>query len=108
MPSLRGISLKKVSAKSKNAYLIYYFIVLFRFCGKNYNSAIISAGHCGFGLGAVPVSMATITPKSHFLLHLCYHHSISKISQNLCFRNKRYIYVFVVDDIINGVIEYFI
>ena len=42
---------------------IYYFIVFFtfRFCGKNYDSAIISVGHCGFGLGAVPVSMATMT-----------------------------------------------
>ncbi|MSN95891.1 sodium:glutamate symporter [Campylobacter sp. FMV-PI01] len=43
--------------------LIYVFVVFvtFKFCGKNYDGAIISVGHIGFGLGAVPVSMATMT-----------------------------------------------
>lgn len=43
--------------------LIYLFAVFitFRACGKNYDSAVISVGHIGFGLGAVPVSMATMT-----------------------------------------------
>ncbi|MCX2682616.1 sodium/glutamate symporter [Campylobacter sp. MIT 21-1685] len=43
--------------------LIYFFVVYvtFRLCGKNYDAAIISVGHCGFGLGAVPVSMATMS-----------------------------------------------
>ena len=36
----------------------------FRFCGKNYDAAVLSAGHCGFGLGATPtalVNMQTVT-----------------------------------------------
>lgn len=41
-------------------YLFCIFIT-FRFCGKNYDAAIIATGHSGFGLGAVPVSMATMT-----------------------------------------------
>lgn len=40
-------------------YLFCVFIT-FRACGKNYDAAIISVGHSGFGLGAVPVSMATM------------------------------------------------
>ena len=34
------------------------------FCGKNYDAAVLSAGHCGFGLGATPtalVNMQTVT-----------------------------------------------
>ncbi|WP_207653946.1 sodium/glutamate symporter [Pygmaiobacter massiliensis] len=43
--------------------LIYFFctIITYRACGKNYDAAIIATGHSGFGLGAVPVSMATMT-----------------------------------------------
>ncbi|MFU2058373.1 sodium/glutamate symporter [Avibacterium volantium] len=43
--------------------LCYVFCVFitFRLCGKNYDSAVIATGHSGFGLGAVPVSMATMT-----------------------------------------------
>lgn len=42
--------------------LMYLFAVFitFRACGKNYDGAIIAVGHTGFGLGAVPVSMATM------------------------------------------------
>lgn len=43
--------------------LIYLFVrfVTFNLCGRNYDAAIIAVGHAGFGLGAVPVSMATMT-----------------------------------------------
>ena len=43
--------------------LIYFFctVITYRLCGKNYDAAIIATGHSGFGLGAVPVSMATMT-----------------------------------------------
>ncbi|WP_410686422.1 sodium/glutamate symporter [Avibacterium paragallinarum] len=41
-------------------YLFCVFIT-FRLCGKNYDAAIIATGHSGFGLGAVPVSMTTMT-----------------------------------------------
>lgn len=43
--------------------LIYFFVrfITFNLCGRNYDAAIIAVGHTGFGLGAVPVSMATMT-----------------------------------------------
>lgn len=43
--------------------LIYLFVrfITFNLCGRNYDAAIIAVGHTGFGLGAVPVSMATMT-----------------------------------------------
>ena len=43
--------------------VIYIFVrfITFPLCGKNYDAAIIAVGHTGFGLGAVPVSMATMT-----------------------------------------------
>ncbi|MDR0654595.1 MAG: sodium/glutamate symporter [Synergistaceae bacterium] len=45
--------------------VIAYFIV-FRFFGKNYDSAVMASGLCGFGLGATPnalVCMQAITDK---------------------------------------------
>lgn len=43
--------------------LIYLFVtfITFNLCGRNYDAAIIAVGHTGFGLGAVPVSMATMS-----------------------------------------------
>lgn len=43
--------------------LIYFFTtqITFRACGKDYDAAIMAVGHSGFGLGAVPVSMASMT-----------------------------------------------
>ena len=43
--------------------VIYLFVrfITFPACGKNYDAAVIAVGHTGFGLGAVPVSMATMT-----------------------------------------------
>lgn len=42
--------------------LIYLFILFLTFplTGKNYDAAVISAGHIGFGLGATPVAMANM------------------------------------------------
>ncbi|OBX05606.1 sodium:glutamate symporter [Gallibacterium genomosp. 3] len=55
--------------------LCYFFCIFitFRFCGKNYDAAIIATGHSGFGLGAVPVSMATMTA-------VCSHYHYSKLA----------------------------
>lgn len=42
----------------------YAIFITFRFCGKDYDAAVLAAGHCGFGLGATPtamVNMQTIT-----------------------------------------------
>ena len=43
--------------------IIYLFtrFITFNLCGHDYDAAIIAVGHTGFGLGAVPVSMATMT-----------------------------------------------
>ena len=46
--------------------LIYLFVrfITFPLMGKNYDAAVITAGHIGFGLGAVPVSMANMNTLS--------------------------------------------
>ena len=43
--------------------LAYFFCTIFTFrcLGKNYDAAVMAVGHTGFGLGAVPVSMATMS-----------------------------------------------
>ena len=44
--------------------IFYAIFVTFRFCGKDYDAAVLAAGHCGFGLGATPtamVNMQTVT-----------------------------------------------
>ena len=43
--------------------MIYLFVrfITFNACGRDYDAAVIAVGHTGFGLGAVPVSMATMT-----------------------------------------------
>ena len=43
--------------------IIYLFtrFITFNLCGHDYDAAIIAVGHTGFGLCAVPVSMATMT-----------------------------------------------
>ncbi|MDH2997480.1 sodium/glutamate symporter [Pasteurellaceae bacterium LFhippo2] len=40
--------------------VIYAYFVTFRVMGKNYDAAILSAGHCGFGLGATPTAVANM------------------------------------------------
>lgn len=46
--------------------LMYVFVrfLTFPLMGRNYDAAVISAGHIGFGLGAVPVSMANMNSLS--------------------------------------------
>ena len=44
--------------------VLYAIFIDFRFCGKDYDAAVLAAGHCGFGLGATPtamVNMQTVT-----------------------------------------------
>ena len=40
--------------------LFYAGIIVFRAMGKNYDSAVITAGFCGFGMGATPNAMANM------------------------------------------------
>jgi ESS family glutamate:Na+ symporter len=43
--------------------LMYFYanLVTFRVMGKDYDAAILTAGHCGFGLGATPNGIANMT-----------------------------------------------
>lgn len=59
--------------------ILFAVFIDFKIMGGDYEAAIISAGHCGFGLGAVPTAMAnmqTLTerygpaPKSYFIVPL--------------------------------------
>lgn len=40
--------------------VLYAVFITFRFCGKNYDAAVLAAGHCGFGLGAMPTAMVNM------------------------------------------------
>lgn len=40
--------------------VFYAYFVTFRFMGKDYDAAILAAGHCGFGLGATPTAVANM------------------------------------------------
>ncbi|WP_434777283.1 sodium/glutamate symporter [Neisseria sp. Ec49-e6-T10] len=39
---------------------LYAIFVTFRVMGKNYDAAVLAAGHCGFGLGATPTAIANM------------------------------------------------
>ncbi|MGF7001113.1 MULTISPECIES: sodium/glutamate symporter [Paraburkholderia] len=38
----------------------YAIFVTFRIMGRNYDAAVLAAGHCGFGLGATPTAIANM------------------------------------------------
>ncbi|WP_456070382.1 sodium/glutamate symporter [Haemophilus paraphrohaemolyticus] len=40
--------------------ILYGYFVTFRIMGKDYDAAILTAGHCGFGLGATPTAVANM------------------------------------------------
>lgn len=40
--------------------IAYVYFVTFRVMGKNYDAAVLSAGHCGFGMGATPTAIANM------------------------------------------------
>ena len=42
------------------AMAAYAAFVTFRVMGKNYDAAVLAAGHCGFGLGATPTAIANM------------------------------------------------
>lgn len=39
---------------------LYAIFVTYRIMGKNYDAAVLAAGHCGFGLGATPTAIANM------------------------------------------------
>lgn len=40
--------------------ILFAIFVTFRFCGRDYDAAVLSAGHCGFGMGATPTAMVNM------------------------------------------------
>lgn len=47
--------------------IFYAIFVTFKFCGKDYDAAVLAAGHCGFGLGATPTAMVNMqTVTNHY------------------------------------------
>ena len=42
------------------AMALYAYFITFRVMGRNYDAAVLAAGHCGFGLGATPTAIANM------------------------------------------------
>ncbi|PLR42851.1 sodium/glutamate symporter [Chimaeribacter arupi] len=42
------------------AMALYAVFVTYRVMGRNYDAAVLAAGHCGFGLGATPTAIANM------------------------------------------------
>lgn len=40
--------------------ILYAYFITFRFMGKDYDAAVLAAGHCGFGMGATPTAVANM------------------------------------------------
>ncbi|MCI0912215.1 sodium/glutamate symporter [Pseudomonas putida] len=44
---------------------LFAIFVTFRVMGRNYDAAVLAAGHCGFGLGATPTAIANMQAVTH-------------------------------------------
>jgi ESS family glutamate:Na+ symporter len=51
------LAILAVQAIAMAAYAIF---ITFRVMGRNYDAAVLAAGHCGFGLGATPTAIANM------------------------------------------------
>ena len=40
--------------------IAFAYFITFRVMGKNYDAAVLAAGHCGFGMGATPTAIANM------------------------------------------------
>lgn len=40
--------------------IVYGYFITARFMGRDYDAAVLAAGHCGFGLGATPTAVANM------------------------------------------------
>jgi ESS family glutamate:Na+ symporter len=49
-----------ILAAQTTAMAAYAVFVTFRVMGRNYDAAVLAAGHCGFGLGATPIAIANM------------------------------------------------
>lgn len=59
---LAALALPIVILLAAQALLMALFAILvtFRVMGRNYDAAVLAAGHCGFGLGATPTAIANM------------------------------------------------
>jgi ESS family glutamate:Na+ symporter len=55
-----AIPLLLIIAVQTVVMVMYASCVTFRFLGKDYDAAVIAAGHCGFGMGATPTAVANM------------------------------------------------
>jgi ESS family glutamate:Na+ symporter len=55
-----AIPLLLILAVQTVALVVYVNFITFRFLGKDYDAAVIAAGHCGFGMGATPTAVANM------------------------------------------------
>lgn len=39
---------------------LFVYFITFNILGRNYDAAVLSSGHCGFGMGATPNAMANM------------------------------------------------
>ena len=57
---LGNVSLSLFLAMALMSLTLYAIFVTYRMMGKNYDAAVLAAGHCGFGLGATPTAIANM------------------------------------------------
>lgn len=59
---LASLALPVIAILAAQAVLMvcYAVFVTFRVMGRNYDAVVLSAGHCGFGLGATPTAIANM------------------------------------------------
>ncbi|RKP43629.1 sodium/glutamate symporter [Trinickia fusca] len=55
-----ALPLLVILAVQSIAMAAYAMFVTFRAMGRNYDAAVLAAGHCGFGLGATPTAIANM------------------------------------------------
>ncbi|MDR1064395.1 MAG: sodium/glutamate symporter [Azoarcus sp.] len=55
-----AIPLLLILAVQTVVMVVYANHVTFRFLGRDYDAAVVAAGHCGFGLGATPTAVANM------------------------------------------------
>ncbi len=64
---LKALALPILVLLAAQALLMALFaiFVTFRVMGRNYDAAVLAAGHCGFGLGATPTAIANMQAVTH-------------------------------------------
>ena len=60
---LAELALQMIILVFAQALLVYLYanFITFRISGRDYDAAVLTAGHCGFGLGATPNGVANMT-----------------------------------------------